>query len=274
MKTAVLSILFCRYPLEPMFRAVSRIGFDGLDLYGGRPVAYTYDMDQERISEVLRLADKYRLELPMYTPELLAYPYNIPSPDPTERKATLEYLTHCLDTAANLHSPRMQITCGHAGYSTTREENYAHIYEVLCPLVEKAEKKGVTIVLEPLTVMESNTVVFADDVEEILKTIDSPCLKTMMDTVTPIVNREAYAHHFARLGDQIDYIHFVDSNGVNEGHLLLGTGVIDLPGLANQIKASGYDGWLCIEIIGRYIRQPESYAEGELRKLKQLFQLS
>lgn len=274
MKTAVLSILFCRYPLEPMFRAVSRIGFDGLDLYGGRPVAYTYDMDQVRISEVLRLAEKYGLELPMYTPELLAYPYNIPSSDRVERKATLEYLLHSLSTAAKLHIPRMQITCGHAGYDTTRKDNFAHIYEVLGPLVEQAEKLGVTLILEPLTVMESNTVVFADDVEEILKMIDSPNLKTMMDTVTPIVNRESYAHHFDRLKGQIDYIHFVDSNGVNEGHLLLGTGVLDLPSLANQIKTSGYDGWLCIEIIGRYIRQPETYAEGELRKLKQLFQLS
>lgn len=270
MKTAVLSVLFCRYPLDRTFEAVSRIGFDGIDLYGGRPHAYPYDMDNERITEVLRLKDKYRLEIPMYTPETLAYPYNIPSPLKQEREETFEYLSKGLDVAASLEIPRMQITCGHAGNNTTRKENFARIYEVLAPLVEKAEKRKVTIILEALTVMESNTVVLADDVAEVLAHINSPNLKTMLDTVTPMANREAFPDHFEKLGDNIDYIHFVDSDGVSEAHLPLGQGVINLPALMDIIRKYGYDGWLCIEIIRHYIMQPETYAAGEYQSLRAL----
>ena len=270
MKIAILSVLFCRYPLDRTFEAVARMGYDGLDLWGGRPHAYPYDMDGRRIDEVLRLKDKYGLEIPTYTPELLAYPYNIASPDAIERTETLRYLTRAIDVAAALDIPRMQITCGHAGYNTTRAQNHANIYEVLGPLVEKAEKDKVTILLEPLTSMESNTAAFVDDIAEILDRFDSPYLKTMMDTVTPKVNREVYAEHFEKLGKKLDYIHFVDSNGVDEAHMLLGKGIIDLPGLIDIIRRYHYDGWLCIEIIGKYIHEPETFASGELRALKAL----
>lgn len=273
MKTAILSVLFCRYPLDRTLEAVARIGYDGIDLYGGRPHAYPWDMDDERIAEVLRLKEKHRLEIPMYTPETLAYPYNIPSPYKQERQETFEYLSKAIDVAAKLEVPRIQITCGHAGNNTTRGENYARIYEVLAPLVEQAEKKRVTIILEALTVMESNTVVFADDLVEVLRHIDSPNLKTMMDTVTPMANREAFADHFEKLGDNIDYIHLVDSDGVSEAHLPLGQGIIDLPALMDTLRRYGYDGWLCIEIIRHYIMQPENYAEKEYRSLRALIDL-
>ena len=271
MKAAILSLLFERYPLEEMFRCVSALGYDGLDLYGARPIAYTYDMDAERINEVLRLAKKYRLEIPMYTPELLAYPYNVSTNDRDERRATTEYLIHSVNTASRLNIPRMLVGCGHAGYGTDRKTNFENIYATLEPVVAEAEKLGVTLILEALTVMESNTVVFADDVKEVLTHFNSPRLRTMLDTVTPPANRESFSHFFHLLKDDIDYIHFVDGNGVDESHMLLGTGMIDLRALAHQLRDTGYDGWLCVEIMGRYIMDPATYAERELRKLKEIF---
>lgn len=271
MKNAILSLLFWRYPLDRTFEAASRIGYDGIELYGARPHAYPYDMDERRIEEVLQLKEKYRLEIPMYTPEILTYPYNIPSQDKREREDTRNYLFRALEVAGALGIPRMQVTCGHAGYNTTRTQNYANMYEVLSPLVEKAEKERVTIILEALTVMESNTVVFADDLVEILDHFNSPYLKAMMDTVTPIVNREAYADHFEKLGNRLDYMHFVDSNGCDQSHLLLGKGIINLPGLVDLMRKYKYDSWVSIEIINRYISEPETFASGELRALKALF---
>lgn len=273
MKISVLSLLFCRYPLYKAFEAISRIGYDGIDLYGARPHAYPFDMDATRISEVLHLKEKHKLEIPMYTPELLAYPYNIASQSKKEREDTLEYLIRGIDVAGSLEIPRMQITCGHAGNNTFRDQNYKNIYEVLGPLLEKAEKTGVRIVIEPLTVMESNTIVFIDDLVEVLEHFNSPNLNGMLDTVTPIVNREPFAEHFEKLGSKLDYIHFVDSNGTDESHMLLGQGIINLPGLVDTIREYGYDDWLCVEIINRYISEPETYAKRELMKLKKLIEL-
>lgn len=168
----------------------------------------------------------------------------------------------------------LQITSSHAGYDMTRKENLEHLYSVLCPLVEKAEQKDVTVILEPVTIMESNVTAFVDDIVEILAHVNSPYLKTMMDTVTPTVNRETYTEHFEKLGKNIAHMHFVDSNGIDQSHLLLGTGVIDMEGLRDTILHYGYDGWLTIEVISRGIMQPDIIAAGELRYLKKLFDLA
>ncbi len=271
MKISILSAIWSRYSLEHAFEAAARCGYDGIDLYGGRPHAYPYDMTPKRIDEVLALKERYHLEIPAYTPEVLAYPFNIASRDEAERADAAKLLDRALDVAHDLGVKKLQITSGHSGYDTTREENLEHLYSVLCPLVEKAGKKDVTVILEPVTIMESNVTALVDDMVEILAHVDSPYLKTMMDTVTPPVNRETYAEHFEKLGKKIAHMHFVDSNGIDQSHLLLGTGVIDMQGLRDTIRHYGYDGWLTIDVIARGIMQPDIVAAGELRYIRKLF---
>jgi protein FrlC len=270
MKIATLTVLFCRHPLEKVFQIASSQGYDGIELWGGRPHAYPYDMDEERIADVLRMKEQYHLEIPMYTPELLAYPYNVATQDPVERQDTIDYLKRAVEVAKAIESPRMQLTCGHAGYGTSRKKNFENILSVLRQIVDHAEKVGVDIIVEPVTLMESNTIFLLDDLVELIEYLDSDRLKTMMDTVTPLVHWEPYSDHFERLGKKLDYVHFVDSNGVTQSHMPLGTGIIDLPGLLKIMRRHGYDGWLCIELIAAGIHEPEMYAGRDIRILKQM----
>lgn len=270
MKIATLTVLFCRHPLEKVFQIASAQGYDGIELWGARPHAYPYDMDHERIADVLRMKKQYKLEIPMYTPELLAYPYNIASQDPVERKDTIDYLKRAIEVAKGIEAPRMQVTCGHAGYGTERRKNLENVRKVLREIVDHAEKIGIDIIIEPLTIMETNTIYLLDDVVELIEYLNSKRVKTMMDTVTPLVHWEPYSDHFERLGKKLDYVHFVDSNGNNQSHMALGTGIIDLPGLIKIMRRYGYDGWLCIELISSFIREPEMFAGREIRVLKQM----
>ncbi len=273
MKTSVLSALFCRYSLEHAFESVSRAGYDGIDLSGARPHAYPYDMDLKRIDKVLKLKEKYQLEIPMYGPDVLAYPYNLASQLPAERADGVKFVDRAIDVAAEMGIPKVQITCGHTCNNTTRRENLDNLYSSLEPLVQKAQDRRVVIILEAVTIMESNVVVFVDDIKEVLDHFHSPYLKTMMDTVTPPINKETYAEHFEKLGHDIQHIHFVDCNGTDQTHMLLGTGVIDLPALRDTILHYGYDGWLCSEIISQGIMEPDLCAAREIRKMKELFHL-
>ena len=55
MKIALLSLLFRRYHLEKVFEVASEQGYDGVEIWGGRPQAYPYDMDEARCEDVLRM---------------------------------------------------------------------------------------------------------------------------------------------------------------------------------------------------------------------------
>jgi protein FrlC len=270
MKIAALTVLFCRHPLEKIFQIVSSQGYDGIELWGARPHAYPFDMDDERIADVLRMKEQYHLEIPMYTPELLAYPYNIASQDSIERQETIDYLKRAIEVAKAIDAPCMEVSCGHAGYGTERRKNLENVRNVFREIVDHAEKVGVDIIIEPLTIMDSNTIYLLDDLVELIEYLDSDRVKTMMDTVTPLVHWESYSDHFEKLGKKLDYIHFVDSNGVDQSHMALGTGIIDLSGLIKIIRRHGYDGWLCIELMSPFIREPEMYAGREIRVLRQL----
>jgi protein FrlC len=270
MKVSILSCLFCRYPLEKAFEIASMQGYDGVEVWGGRPHAYAYDMNEVRIEDVLRMKEQYKMEIPMYSPEILTYPYNIPTSDPKERKDTIDYLKRSIEIAKAIGAPRMQLTCGHAGYGTDRKTNLENLTNMMRILVEHAEKNEVDIVFEALTIMESNTIVMLDDFIDLMDKIGSPRLKGMIDTVMPMVNWETYSEYFEKLGDKMAYVHFEDSSGVNQFHLLAGTGIIDMPELIAIFRRYGYDGWLSLELHWPFIREPELYCGQEIRKMRVL----
>lgn len=273
MKTSILSVLFSRFSIEHAFGAAAAAGYDGIDLAGCRSHCYPYDLDIGRIDHIIKLKDRYHLETPVYCLDLLGHPYNMASVEPRERADAVRLISRAIEACADMGVPKLLINAGHTGYATTRRENYERLYQSLEPLVKKAEEKSVILLYEPLTIMESNVVTSADDVREVLDHFASPCLKTMMDTVTPIVNQESYAEHFEKLGRDLLHMHFVDSNGRDQTHMPLGTGVLDLRALRDLIVGSGYDGWLCVEVISKGIRQPDLLAVRELRYLKDLFGL-
>ena len=127
MKLSFLSTLYMRYPLEKAFEAAARQGYDGVEVWGGRPHAYGPDVDEERAEEIRGYAEKYNLEIPMFCAELLSYPYNIATTDPKERRDTVDYLKKSIDAAARIGTPRMQVACGHAGYGTSRKSDRSHV---------------------------------------------------------------------------------------------------------------------------------------------------
>lgn len=57
-------------------------------------------------------------------------------------------------------------------------------------LTEHAEKVGVDLIMEAVTLMESNTIIFLEDLVELLDDLGSSHVKTMIDTVTPMVHKE------------------------------------------------------------------------------------
>ena len=270
MKISVLSGLFQRFSLEKTFKMISDIGFDGIELHGMRPHAYPYDMDAERCDEVLRLKEQHNLEISMYTPELLMYPYNLSSPDKKERDESVEYVKKSIEVGNRIGTKRVQVTCGHAGYFTDRRSNLANVTDSLQRVAGHLDKYNINLIVEALTIMESNSVVMLDDLVEIIDKVGSPNIKSMADSAMVMTNWEPLDDYFEKLGDRLDYIHWGDSMGTAENHLSIGAGMVDVEAFFDIVHRHGYDGWVSLELFGKYIREPEMHAARELRILKAL----
>lgn len=90
-------------------------------------------------------------------------------------------------------------------------------------------------------------------VRHVLNTVNSPWLKLTYDTGNWIYAGEVPEDALSVLEDQIGYVHLkdiIDKPDGGRGHSYLGTGLVDVRGLARKIIAGGYQGLLALEFPG------------------------
>lgn len=261
MKFSFLTYQFCRFPLEYSFKMAQRYGFSGVEVWGGRPHGYTYDMKETQFQDISRWKREYDVKVSMFTPEILAYPYSFVSPLKEERTETLAYLCKCAETAAAMETSRMQITVPHTGYATAYESAWEWMREGISDLTERAAELGVNIVVESLSPSEGNMLTTSDDLARLLAEIDNPYLKVMLDVVPPVIANEPLSAYFERFGENMDYIHICNSDGKTELHLQLDDreGVLSIPDMFQVFKNYNYDGWCSLELLAPYFKDPELY---------------
>lgn len=269
MKFSFLTYMTCRFPLEYSFRLAKEYGFEGVEVWGARPHAYAYDMGKEEIEAVLSWKKQYGVEISMFTPEILAYPYSLTSRMEKERKETVEYLIRSVETAAKMGTDKMQITAKHPGYGIPKEQVWEYLTEGVSRLCKRAETVGVDIILEPLSPSEGNVITNVDDIGTLQKDVGSRALCTMIDMVPPFIANEPYSEYFDRLEGMVKYVHLCNSDGATEFHMQMEDekGVIPMPDFFHILKRCGYDGWCSLELLNPYFRDPELYLSQAARSI-------
>ena len=259
-----------RNPLENIFEDAKRFGYDYIELWGGRPHAYAPDLLDGEIDEVLRLRDKYGVPITGWCPEHNGYPYNFMIGSERQREDAVRYLKLCMDAGVKLGSDYMLISPAHAGYETTYTEMHNRLYRTCEELAKYAENVGIKIVVEPLTTMESNVFKNANDLVDLFEHVDSPNLLAMMDIVPPFQQQEQMMSYFSKLGEKLYHLHIVDSNGVDDSHVLPGEGVLPMKELLKEIRDYGYTGTATIELVLGYINEPRLYAKRAINNVREM----
>lgn len=262
MKFSFLTYQFCRYPLEYSFKMANKYGFQGVEIWGARPHAYAYDINEDSIKEIREWQKKYNVTVSMFTPEILAYPYSLVSPLEKERYETVEYLKKSLDVAAGIGTDKMQVTIPHPGYGRDRKGIWLDLINNFKELTEYAEKLGVDIILEPLSPSEGGNIInTVDDVLDLFSAIESSNFKAMIDVVPPVIANEPFTEYFEKLQDKLDYIHICNSDGKTEFHMQLDdpNGVVPIQDMFSIFKSYGYKGWYSLELLAPYFKDPELY---------------
>ena len=237
---------------------------------GGRPHAYAPDLLDGEIDEVLRLRDKYGVPITGWCPEHNGYPYNFMIGSERQREDAVRYLKLCMDAGVKLGSDYMLISPAHAGYETTYTEMHNRLYRTCEELAKYAENVGIKIVVEPLTTMESNVFKNANDLVDLFEHVDSPNLLAMMDIVPPFQQQEQMMSYFSKLGEKLYHLHIVDSNGVDDSHVLPGEGVLPMKELLQEIRDYGYTGTATIELVLGYINEPRLYAKRAINNVREM----
>ena len=269
MRLGLFTCGYQRYSLEKAFADARRFGYDYIELWGGFPHACVEDLKTNTTAQIRALTDKYEMPVECFTPEHNAYPFNYMMGSEAQWERSMSYLEDAIDITAELGAKKMLFSAGHAGYEAREKEIFARLEKSLRRLADYAQKRDVTLILEPLTVYESNVICGLRDLDRALTAVEHPHLAGMVDLAVPFTTGEPAAEYVKRLGERFQYLHIIDNDGVSDSHLLPGEGSIPLAAVLAEIRQAGYDGQATIELVTGYLKEPSVYAGLAIKRIRE-----
>lgn len=269
MRLGLFTCGYQRYPLEKAFADAKRFRYDYIELWGGYPHAFVGDLKVKTTAHIRELIDTYGVPVECFTPEHNGYPYNYMTGDELQWERSMLYLEDAIDITAEIGAKKMLISAGHAGYDVSDADIMKRLLKSLKRLTGYAEKKDITLILEPLTVYESNVICSLRDLERALSLVPSSSLAGMVDLAVPFTTGEPAAEYVHRLGNRFQYLHIIDNNGISDSHILPGDGCLPLKEVLQEIRYAGYDGQATIELVTGYLKEPSVYAGMAIRRVRE-----
>lgn len=242
-RLAVMNIHYQFYPLEHFFDTVKNLGIGKVDLWAGYPHFLIDKTWRQNAEKIRQMADDRELEIICCTPEQVRYPLNLAATDETVRNRTVEYLKYGVESASVLGAGMVQVVPGYGWYDADKKPAWHMLVRSLKELCGYAEKRGITILLEPLQIIESNLVNDRFDAKRLIEDVDSCRLKIVVDTTHMSLRGETLEEYFKLLKGEIGHIHLNESDQVPWGE-----GSLDLKEFLDTLEQYQYKGLCTLEI--------------------------
>ena len=222
--------------LAPRVRA---FGFDVIEL----PIENAGDWDPSRARELL-----HKNQLRATTCAVMSPDRDLVSGDSAVVDSTRDYLRGAIDMAAAVGAKTfagpIYSPVGKTWVMNRSERGSAVnvLVENLRSIAEHAEKRGVTIAIEPLNRFETSFMNTAEQVMEVVDRIASPSVGVLLDTFHMNIEERDPARAIRICGVHLAHVH---ACGCDRG--APGGDQIPWPGIASALRDVGYDGPIVIE---------------------------
>jgi sugar phosphate isomerase/epimerase len=267
MKLAFSSNAYMRFSIEDTIARVAALGYQGIELLADVPHAWPAGLLEERKQAIRDALAKHRLTISNINAFMMnaiadpRQPYWHPSwiePDPHYRAIRREHTKRALVLARELGAPNITTEPGGPLANGQSWQAGADVfYEELMPCVEVAEQVGVLLLIEP----EPGLLIERfDQYLEFVGRIDSPMVGLNFDIGHAYCVSEDPQDWVAKMAPHTRHYHLEDIAATRvHQHLVPGRGAIDFGATLAEIKKSGYDGWLTVELYP-YIDDPDAAA--------------
>ena len=134
---------------------MKRCGLSKIDMWGGAPHYCRLDYNSSReagqkIAQLRRAMDDLGMQVVIYTPETLGYPFSYSTPDFPLRSRTLDYMKAAMEDALLFGTNRVFLNTGCHSRDLNREEGFLRTADSYRALCDTAERMGVDLILEQL----------------------------------------------------------------------------------------------------------------------------
>ena len=267
MKLAFSSNAYMHFSAEDTINKIADIGYSGIEILADVPHAWPAGLLEERKESIRQTLAKRNLTIANINAFMMnavadpRQPYWHPGwtdPDPHYRAIRREHTKRCLHLGKELGA--RNITTEPGGELTPEQswdEGAKIFYEELMPCVEVAEQLEIELLIEP----EPDLLIekFGEYLK-FMERIDSPWVGLNFDVGHAYCVSEDPQDWVEQMAPHTKHYHFEDIADTRvHKHLIPGHGAIDFEATLAAIAATGYDGWITVELYP-YVENPDDAA--------------
>jgi sugar phosphate isomerase/epimerase len=265
MRFAICNETFGEWDWSRTCRFVAQTGYDGIEIAPFTLAKDVRTLDQETRQLVRRIAEEAGLTITalhwlLVSPEGL----HLNSPDAGVREETIRYLEALIQFARDVGAKVMVFGSPKQRWiseGVSREQAEAWAEEGIRKLLPLLENHQVDLAMEPLPGPEANLWLTAEDTWRFVERIGHPRVGLHLDVKSMCAEGDP-VEVIRRFGSRAMYVHANDANRRGPGF-----GDVDFKPILGALKATGYDGWISVEVFD-YSPDPETIARKSLETLK------
>ena len=141
----------------------------------------------------------------------------------------------------------------HSGYARglSREETFEKNKAFFMPLLERAEKYGVNILVENFNKMHYDDIFWIDNAADLLcmiERVNHPLFHAVWDVGHANLQQMPQDEQLRLLGSHVRALHIQDNMGDKDTHLVPFLGTLNLDSVMNGLADIGYNGYFTFEV--------------------------
>ena len=264
MKLAFSSNAYLNHPLDETLARLAGFGYQGVEVLADVPHAWPAGLLPAQRRAMRAMIEQSGLAISNINAFMMnavadpRQPYWHPAwtePYTPYRAVRREHTIRALELARDLGAPNITTEPGGPAFpGQSRDEALDIFYEELMPCVDAAARLEVPLLIEP----EPDLLIErCDEYLDFIQRIDSPWVGLNFDIGHAYCVGEDPQDWIARMAPYTKHYHFEDIADTRvHKHLIPGRGAIDFAATLQAIAATGYDGWITIELYP-YIDEPD-----------------
>lgn len=262
MKLGTATSVLYQYDLYDAIQLIAKLGFDGVDIWGGRPHVYRQDYSAAELTALRKMIDDSGIETFSFMPAFYHYPHSLSNPNSIVRQDSIDYMRFCIDNAAILGAKVVLVVPDHSLFGQSREASLQRFTESLGRIAVYASKYDLMLGIEVLYLDETDFVNSSEDALSIIREVNCNNIGVVLDTGTLNLSKENIEESVTKLNHLLLQIHINDNDGRGkQQNLIPGEGTYNFKQLISTLQKCGYDGYLSAELSKSYSDNPSPALE-------------
>lgn len=256
MKLGTATSVLIRYTLEDAVKIVADAGFDGIDIWGGRPHIYRKDYSEQQLKALRARIEDYGLAVSSFMPAFYRYPYSLSSANSIVRYDSIKYMCESMDNAIILGAPILLIVPDHSLFRQATQDTFRRMVESIDAVARYAAQYKIKLGLEVLHGGESDLIKTTTDAMRVIEELGHENLGIVVDTGALNLSNETISDVMTTARERLVQVHINDNNGIEQQNLIPGDGTFDFAGMMQTLAAHRFGGFLSAELSKDFCADP------------------